>query len=71
MGETKQELEELLDEIEKQANELGIHINRKKTRIVKISSNYKFLQIIYSLHKDGRVPKRINPKRVTERRTKN
>ena len=70
MGETKQELEELLDEIEKQANELGIHINRKKTRIVKISSNYKFLQIIYSLHKDGRVPKRINPKRVTEMRTK-
>lgn len=50
--------------------EYGIHINRKKTHIVKISSTYKFLQIKYTLTKDGKVIKRINPKRVTTMRRK-
>lgn len=50
--------------------EYGIHINRKKTRIVKISSTYKFLQIKYSLTDSGKVIKRINPKRVTAMRRK-
>lgn len=48
----------------------GIHINKKKTRIVKISSTYKFLQIKYSLTDSGKVIKRINPKRVTTMRRK-
>lgn len=48
----------------------GIHINKKKTRIVKISSTYKFLQIKYRLTDSGRVIKRINPKRVTTMRRK-
>ena len=52
------------------AEEYGIHINKKKTRIVKISSTYKFLQIKYRLTDSGRVIKRINPKRVTTMRRK-
>lgn len=60
----------LLANIRKIANELGIHINEKKTRIVKISSTYKFLQVKYSLSKDGKVIKRINPERVTTQRRK-
>ena len=52
------------------AEEYGIHINKKKTRIVKISSTYKFLQIKYSLTDSGKVIKRINPKRVTTMRRK-
>ena len=56
--------------MEKIAEEYGIHINRKKTRIVKISSTYKFLQIKYSLTDSGKVIKRINPKRVTAMRRK-
>lgn len=60
----------LLANIRKIANELGIHINEKKTRIVKISSTYKFLQVKYSLSKDGKVIKRINPERVTALRRK-
>ena len=60
----------LLANIRKIANELGIHINEKKTRIVKISSTYKFLQVKYSLSKDGKVIKRINPERVTAQRRK-
>lgn len=60
----------LLANIKQIANELGIHINEKKTRIVKISSTYKFLQVKYSLCKDGKVIKRINPERVTAQRRK-
>ena len=52
------------------AEEYGIHINKKKTRIVKISSTYKFLQIKYSLTDSGKIIKRINPKRVTTMRRK-
>lgn len=66
----KEELEDLLENICKIAAELGIHINRKKTRIVKISSKYKFLQIKYTLTDTGKVIKRINPDRVTAMRRK-
>lgn len=67
---SKEELEDLLANIRKIAEEYGIHINEKKTRIVKISSTYKFLQVKYSLTKDGKIIKRINPERVTAMRRK-
>ena len=70
MSPDKQVLLNILDGIRTIANELGIHINEKKTRIVKISSTYKFLQIRYTLTKDGKIIKRINPDRVTAMRRK-
>ena len=70
MNPSKKELLDLLDNITKIAEELGIHINMKKTRIVKISSTYKFLQVKYSLTKEGKIIKRINPARVTAMRRK-
>ena len=70
MNPSKEELEDLLENICEIAAELGIHINRKKTRIVKISSKYKFLQIKYTLTDTGKVIKRINPDRVTAMRRK-
>ena len=70
MNPSKEELIDLLDNIHRIAEEYGIHINKKKTRIVKISSTYKFLQIKYRLTDSGRVIKRINPKRVTTMRRK-
>lgn len=70
MNPDKQVLLDILDGIRAIANELGIHINEKKTRIVKISSTYKFLQIRYTLTKDGKIIKRINPDRVTAMRRK-
>lgn len=63
-------LEALLRDIERIAKSLGIHINNKKTRIVKISGTYKYLQIKYTLTKNGKVIKRINPKRVSAMRRK-
>ena len=44
--------------------------NIPKTRIVKISSKYKFLQIKYTLTDAGKVIKRINQDRVTAMRRK-
>lgn len=70
MNPSKEELLDLLDNIHRIAEEYGIHINKKKTRIVKISSTYKFLQIKYSLTDSGKIIKRINSKRVTTMRRK-
>lgn len=70
MSPSKAELLDILENIKAIAKELGIHINEKKTRIVKISSTYKYLQIKYSLTSQGKVIKRINPVRVTAMRRK-
>lgn len=70
MSPSKEELNDLLKHICEIAKEYGIHINMKKTRIVKISSTYKFLQIKYTLTDNGKVVKRINPNRVTTMRRK-
>ena len=53
MSPSKEELLDLLENIERIAHEYGIHINMKKTRIVKISGTYKFLQIKYTLTESG------------------
>lgn len=66
----KNELLDLLKNIRRIAGELGIHLNDKKTRIVKISSTYRFLQINYSLTSSGKILKRINPQRVISMRRK-
>ena len=70
MSPSKRQLEYLLAAIDELAKRKGIHLNMKKTRIVKISSTYKYLQMKYSLTRDGRVIKRVNPKRVTTMRRK-
>ncbi len=70
IAETKEELKELLVKIKEIADEIGIFINPKKTRIYKLSSNFKFLQMQYCLTSTGRVIVKINPKRITAMRRK-
>lgn len=70
MSPSKEELLDILENIRAIAKELGIHINEKKTRIVKINSTYKYLQIKYTLTDSGKIIKRINPKRITVMRRK-
>lgn len=70
MNPSKEELQDLLENIRVIAKERGIHINEKKTRIVKISGTYKFLQVRYTLTQTGKIIKRINPDRVTAMRRK-
>lgn len=63
---SKEELLSVFDGILKIANELGIHINFKKTHIERLDKPNKYLQIKYTLTGTGHVIKKINPKRVTK-----
>lgn len=68
--ESKEFPQSVIDGIYKEAENLGIFINEKKTRIVKLSSTFKYLQFKYTLLETGRVVKRINPKTLTRERRK-
>lgn len=64
----RDELKSILEGVSEKAKEFGLFINERKTRIVKLSDTYKFLQVKYSLSKTGKVIRRINPKNVTRER---
>lgn len=66
----KKFLKQLLKEIKIIANELGLIINDRKTRIAKISQQFKVLQINYQLTETGRIIKKISPKAITRERRK-
>lgn len=68
--ESKEFLEKLLQGIIAIAKDLGITVNTRKTRICKLSSMWRFLQVQYSLTGTGRVIQKINPKRLTTMRRK-
>lgn len=62
---SKEFLEDLLENIIRIAKDIGITVNTRKTRIVKLSSLWRFLQVQYSLTDTGRVIQKINPKSLT------
>ncbi|MBQ8707829.1 MAG: hypothetical protein IJ523_07070 [Succinivibrionaceae bacterium] len=70
MSPSKGELLDLLAHIHEIAAELGIHVNMKKTRIVRFGSQFTFLQIKYRVTEDGRIFKWLTPKKVTAMRRK-
>ena len=61
---SKAHLIDLLAKIKHQAKQLGIILNDKKVRIVKLSQTFRFLQNKYFLTETGKVVERINPKRI-------
>lgn len=67
---SKEFLLEFLKEYIEICNLLGITVNTKKTRICKLSSQWRFLQVQYSLTESGRIIQKINPKRLTCMRRK-
>ena len=68
--EDKEFLKDMLNNIKKIADELGLVVNDKKTRIVKLSQQFKVLQIKYSVTETGRIIKKINSKSITRERRK-
>lgn len=70
IAETREEIRSVINGITEQANELGLFINKEKTRIEKLSGNYKYLQIRYSLTDTGRVIRRISRENITRERRK-
>ena len=67
---TKEESISVISGIVGQAERLGLFVNEKKTHIVKLSDDFKYLQVKYRLTDTGKVVKRINPKSVTRERRK-
>ena len=70
IGETKEYVESIIEGIQREAEKMGMFINKKKTRVTKLSGTYKYLQVKYSLTDTGKVIKRINPQSVTRERKK-
>ena len=68
--ETKEEAESVIQGITEQAEQLGLFVNQKKTRIAKLSDKFKYLQIKYRLTETGKAVRRINPVSVTRERRK-
>ena len=66
---SKEELEQLLIDIKIIARRLGIFINDKKTRILKLSDGFKWLQIKYILNENGKINWYVSKKAfIRERR---
>lgn len=70
ISDDKNFLHEMLNEITKIANKLGIFINEKKTRIMKLNQPFTYLKLRYKLTSTGHLVKRINPQAVTRERRK-
>lgn len=70
IGRTREELEALRSELTAVAAELGLVVHPRKTRIVKLSSTFKHLQVKYSCAETGRVHRRISSKNTTRERRK-
>ena len=66
----KETLENVLKGMIEIADRLGIIINKKKTRIIKASSFFRFMQIGYQLTDTGKLIRKINPKSITRERRK-
>lgn len=57
--EDKKRLHEVMDAISRVCDELHITLNKKKTRIVKLSRGFTFLKIRYYLQDSGRIVRKI------------
>ena len=67
---SKQYLQQLLVDIKAEYAKYGIYLNDKKTKIVKLSHKFIFLQRQYFLKSNGVLVQQINPTRVTKMRQK-
>lgn len=63
-------LHQLLDEIEMLANEMGLHVNRRKTQIVKLSHGFTFLKTKYIITETGYIVKKIPRDVIVRQRRK-
>lgn len=67
---SKEVLLKVLEGIKTIAAEYGLILNEKKTHICKLSGDYRYLQVKYTLLQNGIVVRRIHPKAITRERRK-
>lgn len=70
LSKNKDFLHEMLGKITQIASDLGIFINHKKTRIMKINHFFTWLKLRYKLTESGHLVIKINPKTITRERRK-
>lgn len=68
ISDSKEELFQILFGMMDICKELGLHLNEKKTRVVKISHGFRFLKARITMTETGRIVKRIPPTSVTRAR---
>lgn len=66
----KEFLKELLIEIDKMAQDLGLNLNKKKTHITKLEKGFKFLKKRISIDENGKISYRIDRTSITRMRRK-
>lgn len=66
----KQFLQEILTEITEIAGKLGIHINKRKTQIIKLTRPFTFLKTRYRLTSTGKLVRKIPKDVVTRQKRK-
>ena len=70
IDESKEKLIAIRNDIEKLSSELGLHLNMKKTQIVKLSHGFTFLKVKYFLTGTGAIVHRISRDVLTRERRK-
>ncbi len=68
--ESKEYLQYCLQEISKKCTEVGIELNEKKIRLVKLTHSFTFLKTQYNLSTTGKVVRRVERAYVTRNRRK-
>lgn len=66
--ESKEYLQNLLVYMDNYCGSIGLHLNKKKTQITKLSKGMTFLQIKYNLTDTGHLVRRPSPKTFTRER---
>lgn len=64
MSNSKIFLHECLDGVTKIASQMGIFINQKKTQIIKVNHNFKYLNRVYRLTDSGHLVERLSKETV-------
>jgi hypothetical protein len=70
MHQSKEFLRKLLDDIDAIAHSMGLHINRRKTQITKISHGFTFLKTKYIVTETGKIVQKIPRDVVVRQRRK-
>lgn len=63
-------LKEVRDDVMALSKELGLTLNKNKTKIVKISKNFKFLKTRYFVTETGKIVRRVNKDNIVRERRK-
>lgn len=66
----KEEAKNAIQKVSQYASRLGIRINEKKTKIVKLSRGFKFLKTYHLLTETGKVIRKLSRESITRQRRK-